>query len=116
MSTITGTTNQTGYVTFANAIEGSYTLKILKAGYLPANQTINFTGQSMASTFSIFKASEEESGSNLLLIVIAVVIVVAVVVAVVVVIFVRRKRAARFKVPPNFPKKNRPPIGPAAPY
>ena len=116
MSTITGTTNQTGYVSFANAIEGSYTLKILKAGYLPANQTINFTGQTLASTFSIFKASEEESGSNLLLIVIAVVIVVAVVVAVVVVIFVRRKKAARFKVPPNFPKKNRPPIGPAAPY
>jgi hypothetical protein len=44
------------------------------------------------------------------------VVVVAVVVAVVVVIFVRRKKAARFKVPPNFPKKNRPPIGPAAPY
>ena len=117
MKTITGTTNQTGYVTFTNAIQGSYTMKILKTGYLPANQTINFTGQTVAPTLFISRSSADGSDSNLLLIAISIVAVVVIVVTIVFVIMVRRKKAARFKLPPQFQKHNNPPpIGSAKSY
>jgi hypothetical protein len=101
MGTVTGTTNATGHVAFANALYGTYTLKIIKTpGYLITNQTINFTGQTAPSTVIISNDLSSTPDSNPLLLYIAIIIVIVAVTIVVVVVVIRRRRKIPVSKPP----------------
>jgi hypothetical protein len=92
-------TNATGYVTFQNTTAGSYTFKIIKEGYPPQNETIDYHGQPL--TLSIALSSSNANGNNPngnTLIIIVSIVVVAVAVAVISSLFlVRRKKSPNIK-------------------
>jgi hypothetical protein len=50
MTKLTAATNSTGYVSFANAAEGNYTVSVSKQGYLPMNATFIFDTGTTAKT------------------------------------------------------------------
>jgi hypothetical protein len=109
MGTIAGTTNATGHVTFADAQYGTYTLKIIKTGYLVTNQTINFTGQTTVPTMFISKDPSSTPDSSPLLLYIAIIIVIVAVSIVVVVVVIRKRRKIPItKLPPKFRSRSSP--------
>jgi len=89
MKVLVGFTNETGCVSFKNAIVGSYTFNITKDGYAAMNQTVNFKGTSSPLTLVLF--GNAQGDNSLLLIVVAVVIVVIIVV--ISIILIKRRRA-----------------------
>lgn len=99
MQTLFDITNATGYVTFQNATAGSYTFKIIKEGYPPQNETIDYHGQPLA--LSIALSSSNANGNNPngnTLIIIVSIVVAAVVIAVISSLFlVKRKKSPNIK-------------------
>ena len=85
---LNGITNGTGYVTFANVMEGTYTLQIAKSGYDQKTETIQFfAGQTAPQTMDLSKTA-----SSIFSLPVIIGIVVAAVVAVLAVFLVIRKR------------------------
>ena len=95
MRALSGITNATGYVTFKDAIAGLYTFNIIKEGYMPINQTINFKGQPMSLT--IILSSNTAQADYTLIVIIAIISTAIVIAAISTVLLIRRRKAARFK-------------------
>ena len=110
MKKLTDITNTTGYVTFPNAMEGSYKINVIKQGYASTNQTINFTAAATttARTISIVRTTTDQPQGDMTLVWLGLVAVIVVVVIVVLAYVQRRRTAAKFKVP----KKWAPPPAP----
>jgi len=110
MQTLFDIANATGYVTFQNATAGSYTFKIIKEGYPPQNETIDYHGQPLA--LSIALSSSNANGNNPngnTLIIIVSIVVVAVAVAVISSLFlVRRKKSPNIKKLQDLQKQMKP--------
>jgi hypothetical protein len=108
MEELTEITNSTGYVSFPNAIEGTYTINVSKQGYNPMNQTFTFTITMPVLTMSITKSTESQLSMNpaiIWLILIAVIVIIVIAAAA----YIQKHRtAAKFKVP----KKWAPPAPP----
>ncbi len=86
-STLSGITNVTGYVTFANAVEGNYTIQVTKEGYEAKTQTIQL-GSSQPTQFTV-NIAKTQSGDPLQLIMVVAVVIVAVLGAI---LFIRKRR------------------------
>ncbi len=95
---LSGTTNATGYVTFKNVANGSYTFEITKTGYAPLEQTFEFKGNPRAVVLML---SAEPQSDNTLLIIGAVVIVV--VIAVISIVLVKRRKPSKNIEPLTWP-------------
>ena len=95
---LSGTTNATGYVTFKNVANGSYTFKITKTGYAPLEQTFEFKGNPRAVVLML---SAEPQSDNTLLIIGAAVIVV--VIAVISIVLVKRRKPSKNIEPLTWP-------------
>jgi len=95
--TLSGTTNATGYVTFKNVANGSYTFEITKTGYKPLEQTFQFNGNPRAVVLML---SAEPQSDNTLLIIGAVVIAVVVVISIV---LVKRRKPSKNLEPLTWP-------------
>lgn len=86
---LNGITNETGYVTFANVLEGTYTIQIEKEGYDTKTETLQFVASQMAlQTVNLSKTS---AGIFSLPVIIG--IVVAVVAVIVVLLLIRRRKS-----------------------
>lgn len=99
MVKLTDITNSTGYVSFPNAIEGTYTFNINKLGYYSTNQTIPFTSTMPVLTISITKGEDNQAGLNPTLIWLIITAIAVVIVIAVAAYWQRRRTAAKFKVP-----------------
>ena len=99
MQTLFDITNATGYVTFQNATAGSYTFKIIKEGYPPQNETIDYNGQPLALSIALSSSNTNGNNSNgNTLIIIVSIVVAAVVIAVISSLYlVRRKKSPNIK-------------------
>ncbi|MCW3999270.1 MAG: hypothetical protein NWE93_03430 [Candidatus Bathyarchaeota archaeon] len=92
--TLSGVTNKTGYVSFKDATNGSYTFELTKAGFEQANRTITFNGRLLAYTLYLSNGVSDSSVTNpgdntpILVVVVVLVVVVAVVAGV---LLVRRR-------------------------
>jgi hypothetical protein len=108
MEKLTDVTNSTGNVSFPNAIEGTYTIKVNKQGYNPMNQTFTFTTTMPVLTLSITKSADSQPAMNpaiIWLILIAVIVIIVIAAAA----YIQKHRTvAKFKVP----KKWAPPAPP----
>ena len=89
MKALSGITNETGCVTFKNAVLGSYNLSLTKGGYEATNQTINFGGS--PSPMTLVLLGNAQSDNTPLLIIVGVVI--AVIIVVISIILIKRRRA-----------------------
>lgn len=89
MKALVGITNETGCVSFRNAVMGSYAFNITKEGYEAMNQTITFKGNPSPLTLVLF--GNAQGDNTLLLIIVAVVIVVVIVV--ISIVLIKRRRA-----------------------
>jgi hypothetical protein len=89
---LSAVTNASGYVTFDNLTEGSYTFQIVKEGFEQGHQTITYPSKISTYTLILWDESSSvaNSGDNSLA-VLAGIVAVIVVVVVVAVIFVRRR-------------------------
>jgi hypothetical protein len=88
---LTSTTNASGYVTFPNIPDGSYTLQIAKEGYETMTQTLQFARNQTASpTVNLPKAQESIFSLPLIGGIVA-----AIVVSIVVVMLMRKRRSAK---------------------
>ncbi len=95
MQTLTQITNGTGYVKFENTTAGTYTFKIIRAGYSDLNETVAFNGQPLTLTVPMTISGNGVNSSPIsstILIVIVVVVVVAIVALVVSVLFIGKRR------------------------
>ena len=92
---LSGITNATGYVTFKDAIAGSYTFNIIKQGYMPMNQTINFKGQPMSLTLML--SNDTAQADYTLMIVVSIIVTAIVISAISALFLIRRRKAARIK-------------------
>ena len=92
-------TNATGYVTFQNVTTGSYTFKVLSAGYAQLNETINYGGEPLTLTLPLVNSEVpgNNTSNNFLNVIIA---VATIVIAAVVICLVLLKR----KTSPNAQK------------
>jgi hypothetical protein len=91
MGTLSGVTNETGYVIFDNATIGSYTFSIIEEGQQPINQTINFKGQASTMTILITRETAPSTDSSLTIVAVIVVVVIIAVIGGVLVIKRRRR-------------------------
>ncbi len=97
--TLIQVTNATGYVTFQNVTAGSYTFKILSAGYAQLNETINYGGEPLTLTLPLansYVPGNNTSNNSLN----AIIAVAAIAIAAVVICLVLLKR----KTSPNAQK------------
>ena len=108
MNALMDITNSTGYVTFPNAMEGSYTVSVSKLGYSPINQTIDFNINTSALTLVLTNSSGNTQGLDLTIILLVVATIIVVVIVVAAAYLQKRKTAKRFQVP----KKWEPPAPP----
>jgi hypothetical protein len=53
ISSLSGVTNASGYVTFKNIPIGPYTFRISKDDYIQMDEAINFKGQSIALSLTL---------------------------------------------------------------
>ena len=83
LQALSGTTNATGYVSFKNVANGSYTFEITKTGYSPLEQTFEFKGNPRAVVLML--SAEPQNDNTLLIIGSAVIAVVIVVIGIVIV-------------------------------
>jgi hypothetical protein len=108
MEKLTDVTNNTGYVSFPNAMEGMYTINVTKQGYNPMNQTFTFRITMPVLTLSLIKSADSQPAMNpaiVWLILIAVIVIIVIAAAA----YIQKHRtAAKFKVP----KKWAPPAPP----
>jgi hypothetical protein len=95
---LSGTTNETGYVTFKNVAAGSYTFEITKIGYKELEQTVQFNDKTRALVMML---SAEPQSDNTLLIIGAVVIVVVIVV--IGIVLVKRRKPSKNLEPLTWP-------------
>ena len=95
---LTGTTNQTGYVTFNNTKTGHYTFSVTKGGYSSLSQDVAFNGNPV--TFMLTKTPTD---NTMLLIAPIVAVVLIVVIAVTVVKRRRRGSSKRGLQPLSWP-------------
>ncbi len=85
---LNGITNETGYVSFANVLEGTYTIQITKEGYDAKTETIQFVaGQTSYQTVNVSRA-----GSSIFSLPVIIGIVVAVVAVIVVLLLIRSRQ------------------------
>jgi hypothetical protein len=96
-TSLTATTNSTGYTEFSDCMEGDYTVNLDKQGYIPMNTTIDFKSTSGPINLSITQIGDDQSTINQT-IVWLVLVVVIVVSAIALVMVIRRRR----KQTPNF--------------
>ncbi len=96
MTTLNEITNATGYVTFQNAISGSYTFKIIR-GSTSMNQTFDYTGQPLALTLTLLDSNAPATADNTVLLIAAIVIVIIAVSAVSALVIVKRKKTERIR-------------------
>lgn len=100
-SALSGATNATGFVTFANLTVGRYSFCILKDGYEGMNQTVNLQTAPVKMTLALTAdgsgQTSSDGGGSMILTVVAVVVVVVLVVVVVVVL--KRRRRSELKLP-----------------
>jgi len=76
--TLIEVTNATGYVTFQIAVAGSYTFKIVKNGFIPQNETIEYDGRPLPPlTITLTSSNPNDPGNNLFIIVSIIVVAVA---------------------------------------
>jgi hypothetical protein len=95
MTTLSGITNGSGYLTFQNVIEGNYSLSMDKQGYTPRDVSINFKTNSTLMTYTLTKPGDAIQASGDLTIVWLILIPVIAVVAAVVFVIIRRRRTAK---------------------
>jgi hypothetical protein len=99
METLTDVTNSTGYVSFSNAIEGTYTINVNKQGYNPMNQTFTFKTTMPVLTLFITKNGDSQSPMNPTIIWLILITVIAIVVIAAAAFIQKRRTTAKFKVP-----------------
>jgi hypothetical protein len=99
METLTDVTNSTGYVSFPNAIEGTYTINVNKQGYEPMNQTFTFRTTMPALTLSLTKNGDSQSPMNPMVIWLILIAVIVIVVIAAAAYIQKRRTTAKFKVP-----------------
>ena len=88
-----GTTNTTGYVTFEDTLQGSYTFNITAAGYRAMDPPISLTSQVFTLPLNLLDDGATQDGTdNTLLIVAIVVVIVAVVISVVVFLLLKKRK------------------------
>jgi hypothetical protein len=114
VKSLSGTSNASGYVTFTDILEGAYTIKILKSGYEPVNQTINISpGETKTLTLFISKPPPVTNSSDPTMTIIIVVVVAVAAASSIVGVLLYRRRAARYRLPKKFQKRyNPPPMNP----
>jgi hypothetical protein len=95
---LSGTTNATGYVTFKNVANGSYTFEITKTGYTPLEQTFEFKGN--PRTVVLMLSAEPQNDNTLLIIGAA---VIAVVIVVIGIVLVKRRKPSKNLEPLTWP-------------
>ncbi len=100
---LSGSTNETGYVTFKNVTAGSYTFEITKAGYETLDKTVDFKGNPLAMVLTLYGSNAQ--GDNTLVIIAAVVIVV-VVIAVISLVLIKRRKPKKPADPLAWPMKS----------
>ncbi len=93
MSTLAGTTNSTGYVTFTNVTVGQYSFNISKDGYESMDTGINFKGQPLKTTFALSNESKTSTSSTSITLPIIVAVVTVIIVAIIGVILLKRRRS-----------------------
>jgi Carboxypeptidase regulatory-like domain len=109
MNKLSGTTNGTGHIVFPNAKEGNYTLNVIKDGYNPITQTVNFKSNSTAvRTLFMTTTASTQPPQDLTAVWLALVAVIVVCIVVAAAYIQKRKTASKFKVP----KKWEPPAPP----
>jgi hypothetical protein len=89
---LSGTTNSTGYITFANVTVGQYSFNILKDGYVNSGTSINFTGQPVNATLTLSALNVAATNKNLLTLPIIIIVISVIIVVVVVLILLKRRR------------------------
>ena len=78
MASLINVTDSSGYVTFKNAVAGSYTFKLVKVGYPTTNATIDFTGQSLTKSVNFVGANTSQvGGTSIMLVIIILVVAIA---------------------------------------
>ena len=95
MTTLSGVTNSSGYLTFQNVVEGNYSLSMDKQGYKPRDVSINFKTNSTLMTWTLTRTGDANQASGDLTIVWLILIPVIAVVAAIVFVVIRRRRTAR---------------------
>jgi len=92
-------TNESGYVTFRNVLEGKYTFSLEKEGYGKMNKTVTYAGQPLSVEVSVGGA-DAASDSTLTIVVSVVLVVVCVVLGVLLVRRRRKRRGGFSELPP----------------
>ncbi len=94
-----GITNDTGYVTFRNVVEGKYTFSVMKEGYEEMAKTVTYSGQPLSVEVAV-GGSDQGSDQTLTIIVSVVLVIVAVVLGLLLVRRRRRSRSGVTELPP----------------
>lgn len=84
MSSLSGITDDAGYIVFDSVLEGSYTIQIAKSGYDTKNETISVTaGQTTERTISLSNTPSPWPSTPTLIATIAIVIIAIAMIALV---------------------------------
>jgi hypothetical protein len=102
VAVLTGTTNESGYITFENVTNGTYCFCLSKDGYKQLNQTINYTGQSTKMALTLDSQSTPPQGSDNLLIIAIIVVVVVVIIVISLLLISKRQPRNEPLNPSNF--------------
>ena len=95
---LTEITNATGYVSFQNATAGTYTFKIIKAGYPQTNETLDDDGQPLTLSIPLTANTRiNPNFNNDLIVTIAVIITVIIAAAVISLLLVKRRKSPNVK-------------------
>ncbi len=90
---LSGVTNATGFITFANVTAGKYQFNIQRDGFNDMNQTINFSGQPIKITYALTSEATAMDVSNDSLTIPVTVVVVIIVVIVIGLALKRRSKS-----------------------
>ncbi len=91
IETLSGITNETGYVTFTNVTLGQYAFSVTKDGYKQTGTSMTFKGEPVNATLTLSEKVATANNSSLILPIIIVVIVVIIVVVIALLMLKKRK-------------------------
>ncbi len=88
----TANTNSTGYATFPKSLEGNYTVRVEKEGYLPTNTTFTYKTTSSPKTLYLTRIGGDQPSSDMIVWLIPVGVISAIIVIAVLLMLRRRAR------------------------